>query len=978
MTILRSLGVVALLGTVAAADPAEDQIKAIPGVSALGAMQFSKLGAAYEVAFQDPDLRVTGYAFKSSLDAASPWYVAFKARAGRTLQGFESLGQGFDDFIVLIAAADGTVSQSDSPRSISAALAPWFRDGKLPVKRGVNVFLATKKLDDARVGKVLRVLGIAPDAKILMNGLVGTSVLAKLAGDDVADDAPRASLTVELPAFTPPPFGNADVAALLAVRIERTTVTLAKKKKELEIAGSFDAAIGVANQSSSVSGSISVKGDEVRVTGEAKTAVKLFDRASVKLGLAADTSRNAASTLAVTAKGTAAGSQVTGALLVRSATGTAPAAMAAVLEAQNIDLSALAGGTVAFPLLDRSVLVLATAPLGSLGIAEMPDAIKPALEQLSATSIEVPRGIAFLTRLDFSKLPSSATLAKIGLSGTLLAGGSLDLDRRRVAMFASLPTFKTPAALAKAIRVSRADVKFFVDATWGDAPSAKVGVSGTLGLMLPTEVPMQATLFAEAQNTGSKFGFEGTLRSTWTSPFGLDGITVLRGAGIDLAGEITGQVRLMARGGASFDNLEYELGGGVRLNFATGVPTVTGLALLFKAKELSLLAPVKMAATTLRAVTGMVANLRTDAGKPLSANLQAKVGGLGQVDLLGAVQRLLPTSGPLATFAQFALRDVELYVATPGMDGLGFDAVGVKIAGRLTQNATVLAGVSGSVTETGMTLVGDIPRIALGPAVVTDSKLDLAADRSKLDRSHLKFAGKVAFDKVELADADVSIAATALDVRGALDLRSLGSVRFAGKITSATSFALSGSATIDPDSQDGVNLPSMSASFALGPKGGTITVGGKLGWKGTQFSVGGAFESATDWSLVGSGGAGKGGTDSLAIDVPQWLVDASKLDPKGPLPSKLTLATLSVSKGSGVSFRVGPRKASVHAKGKASVKIIDKDVVDWDFDADLDADLRVVKTLTVYNPARVSPSGCTDITCWKPGNVDIDLKVAIL
>lgn len=621
----------------------------------------------------------------------------------------------------------------------------------------------------------------------------------------------------------------------------------------------------------------------------------------------------------------------------------APVGLAVFLDLGTAKLSRISGGALPTDVeLPASLVVLSSVPLDGVPLERMPSIARTMLDKLALKQLTVGQGMALFTSFDVATLVPAdgrAELAKAGISGRFVLAGAVKLDGGKPSfdLYADLPTFKLPPLADGKFPMPTLQPRIYLSAVGGVAPSLTLGAEVAfnrwkLDGVSPVDLLARFGITLGAGLPSLKI--TGKLTSDWVDPLYLKGIKIGKNTGVSFA-LAPDSARLLMNGNVSFDGLSYGLGGGFALQWATGVPTPKGLALRLSGDELGLAAAASIGQTVMRAGANMITTLVGKTGLPLPDTMIAALVAAKSYDFAGAVRGLVPTSGPIAEIASFALRDVELFLATPGMEDPDFpdlDDVGMKIKGELWRGASRLAAVDTYLTtKLGYQLKVSTASFDLGPLRISDPLLDVGVGIPGIHATlpHFIIAGEGSVKGHHLAALDVHLSASEVSAAGDIDLcgsgdRCIGGkVAMAGAVTGPLSAWFKGSAELNPPKSDGVNVGGFDAAISLDTEAG-ITFTGSVKFEGARFAIEGDYTSPRDWSMRGEAGVDKG---------------TKRFEVGG-----VEIIKLSVDSGY-IKLRLSDSGASLKAKGKASINPIGLPKFGWDFDQDVTSDLRIHKSV---------------------------------
>ncbi len=624
----------------------------------------------------------------------------------------------------------------------------------------------------------------------------------------------------------------------------------------------------------------------------------------------------------------------------------APVGLSVFLDLPSAKLSAIVGASVPFdPQLPDAVVVLSSVDLAGVPLDRMPTVAGEMLARLDQQQLTIGKGLGVIAKLDTKALDATRRdeLAKAGITGRYTIGGAIGVDGARptFTLYADLPKFKVPRAWADKLPAPLPSVtpRLFFALTGGATPAMQLGAEVTFGdwkLDGVNEIDLASRVFVSVGAGSPSLQLTGKLVTDWNDPFYLTGITIERDTGLSLAFSAD-SARVMMNGNVRFDGLRYGLGGGASVQWATGVPTPRGLALRLSASELGLLAAAKVGQTVIRAGANLARTLVDETGAPLPSAIKTALATAKTADIVGAVRGVLPASGPAAQLTAFSLKDVELFLATPGMADPDFpdlDDVGVKIKGKLLNGTKQLAAIDAFLTtKLGFQLKASTASFAIGPLSIVEPKIDLGAGIPGVHQiaPHFDVSGKVTLEGFSLADLAIALSTSEIRVAGKVDTcggadKCLGGmVALTGHVTGPSDARLTGKADLNPPKIGFVNLGEFEASFTLDTGGGLAFTGSKK-WENARFSLSGSFTSPGAWKITGSSSADTGSKSFKFLEVKV-------------IELKVNSGTLALS--------LSPTKATVRAKGGASIDPIGFKAFGWSYDQELDADLEITKRVNL-------------------------------
>ncbi|MCX5748188.1 MAG: hypothetical protein NT062_37495, partial [Proteobacteria bacterium] len=616
----------------------------------------------------------------------------------------------------------------------------------------------------------------------------------------------------------------------------------------------------------------------------------------------------------------------------------APVGASLFLKVDNLALSKLLGTT---PIVDltfpASAVVLSSVPMSNVPFDRLPGAAADILASIGMATdgkVTVGAGVALVTKLDFTSGPLAVGKV-LGLPSTLIVGGGIGAvgGKPVFSLFAEMPAAALDNINKSKPPVTVDSAKFFISLA-ADGQMA-FGLEGQLGLKLEAKpITLTGRMYA-VLGAGAGLRVAATLASDWVNPFGMAGVTIKNPTGVSFAVGIDGSARLMLNGAASFDGRTFELGGGVALLFSTGIPTVKGLAIRFAASELGPMTPVKVAQTMIRAMASALANAT------LPTDIKNALRTASTVDLIALGEAALPQNKLAEQAAQLVMRDVVLFLATPGMDGGAefpqFNDVGVSAKGRLMIGNKTLGAFDGYLTANkGFKIATSAADFVIGPLGLKGALLDTGFGIPGVQANvppHFRIKGDASLDGHPLANLDVDVSTSRIALKGGISVFS-NSVALEGSLDK-NSYSLGGSASINLPTIGAVNFPRTDASFSLSNTEG-LKFSFSAKWEKAAFKIKGSYTSPSDFSLTATAKADEG-TKKFSL-------------------GDFDIGKLEVSGGDGLSIHLSPNKAVVKFDGKAKFTAFKfpgfdgfSKTLDYNH-AELDADLKIKHTFRVFDP----------------------------
>jgi len=371
----------------------------------------------------------------------------------------------------------------------------------------------------------------------------------------------------------------------------------------------------------------------------------------------------------------------------------------------------------------QAVIVLSALKMDNIPVKKLPSPAAAMIKAIGMTSeqnVSAADGLTFLTTVDTSKAPFAAAAKALGTTQPLVVAGSIGgitTKKPSFQLYADLPVLPVPAALKSnpVVALENVQPKLFFALGWGAGPEMSLGIETRMGLKLDGQpIKLAGKLYAVLGASGAGLKVTGKLIGAWNNPFGLQGIGI-SDATVSLGVAAQGAVDVAIGGTARFDKLSYTLAGTTKVLFSSGIPTIQGIGLHFKGTEVGPLVPLKIGKTLFASSTGV---LKGAIPKKL-APIVAKANGF---DIVAEATKRFPLS-------QLKLRDVEFFIATPGMthpDFPQFNGMGIKIKGTAKYANRTLGAIDSYLTANdGFKLAASLGAFALGPVSLKKAAVDV-------------------------------------------------------------------------------------------------------------------------------------------------------------------------------------------------------------------------------------------------------------
>lgn len=334
----------------------------------------------------------------------------------------------------------------------------------------------------------------------------------------------------------------------------------------------------------------------------------------------------------------------------------------------KLDLLALmkirpAGATI--PPLD---VLLAVGFGGRAGeVSNLPSAAQELIDEVRGTTggkIEVGTGLTVLGRVDARAIGFD----KLGASGTVVLGGSIDLVAGSLRLSAALSSMPAIRGLPRGFAVESPEVFVAIDRKTG-APTVSFGMA--MQLKIPIDRQTMVVRGSMTASTMGTFSFTGSLESDWVQPLGLDGVTIVAPVAVTVGVSVDGSVDLGFQGGVKIARQTFSPMA-MCLNIQPAVPTPVPkkLALRFAGSEFGPTAQLSLVAALFKSITNGPLK-----GAALDASTKKLLAQLGNgVDQIGKLADGLPAIG---------FRNVDVALTTPGVkcELPALAALGMKLKG---------------------------------------------------------------------------------------------------------------------------------------------------------------------------------------------------------------------------------------------------------------------------------------------------------
>ena len=338
-----------------------------------------------------------------------------------------------------------------------------------------------------------------------------------------------------------------------------------------------------------------------------------------------------------------------------------------LLGLKNLDLGMLAPGKVSgLPVLD--VLLTAGFAANNGDVTNLPSVAQALVDEFAGANskVKISNGVGLVTRTDAKRLG----VERLGVTGSLLLAGSVDVQKGSFRIAASLPSMPAIPGLPAGFGIENPQVFVGVDQKAG-GPVVSTGLG--IRLMFPADKQRLAFTGSLAVSTAGSLSFTGSLDTNWANPFGLEGLTVLAPVVVALGVNADGSVDLGLQAGMSIAKQTYNpMAMCVNLQAAAPAPVPKKLGFKFKGSELG----VKVSLEILEALVKSVVNgpLKTAA---LDAPTQKALAAIRpNIDKISE-------AGDGLGITAFRFKDVDLGLTTPGVtcDLPAISGMGIRVAG---------------------------------------------------------------------------------------------------------------------------------------------------------------------------------------------------------------------------------------------------------------------------------------------------------
>lgn len=446
----------------------------------------------------------------------------------------------------------------------------------------------------------------------------------------------------------------------------------------------------------------------------------------------------------------------------------------------------------------KTVLVLSSVPIADLPLSQLPSAAQSMITSIGKKTgdhVQVVQGLTLFTAFQPSDWPAGLKDSFGGSNAPLILAGSVgvgDGGGLSLELYADIPSFTMPAKLQSYGFVG-ARGRMFLGVSSGPT-EVRLGLALDLTFRDHGQpITFDGRLYAVAGDAGASLNVAAKLSSDWNDPFGLTGITLKAPVGFRFAVSTDGSASILLDAGAKFNAeapsactkpnqcVDLRLGGAVGVLFSTGVPALKTIGLLASFDKVGLLTPVTIGQTVLRGAANVATNLvvATQHGfgtTKLSTQVLGALAIARTQDIVGAVGATVPSSGVAKDLADVELRDVKLFLATPGVNaGPEFpdlDDVGLEVKGTLYVKGSEIVAVDDYLTtKKGFRLFmkpgASVANVKMGPVTMQTPSVDAAVPIPGLSASaapHFIFSGGATIGGVTLAETAINLSSSEIAV----------------------------------------------------------------------------------------------------------------------------------------------------------------------------------------------------------------------